>query len=405
MRQAKALCRCIAALAGDNVQNVIMGIAREEWGQFEQVEVFEYANKRPAMACLLYADVQIIVINGVTMREQVDEITSGYYAGPQTGVNPVGCHRFYSALANQIVADIILPNVAGHQILVMGGHSLGGAVCNAIANLWKGLDESYVASFCSFGSPKPGNATFAAMTARSTSVRHMNGGDPVPLAFPDSNQAPIIQLATVASTQRNIGAFVQPAEGIQWTNGNTYIPAVFPVQQTGITAIDFASWLLTVENDVISPHRVQVYLGNLVAYCGTFPTNMPAPTVIGGDAETPKIIDPSLSNTMATAVTNAIQVRSSSLNVSTTFVPPEQEFVAVKSGKKWGVQFRGEWVTWCNTRKRASHLAAVGNNFLREYLKAGIAYPDTLTDQLSDWMIDAETGQSGIVPMLQTTLP
>jgi len=90
--------------------------------------------------------------------------------------------------------------------------------------------------------------------------------------------------------------------------------------------------------------------------------------------------------------------------VSQVGIPEGQAFTARRNGASWAVYLRGEYFATGPTRRRARHLASVGNIFLRHLQPIGIVDTNALSSALDLYLADATDPTSAFKPTMRTNL-
>lgn len=403
--QSRALCRVVASLSGPNWSADAARIAVAQWGEFMFTASREVENRCPRWILFTYPNSVIVCMNGTTTAEQGAALVLGYLLGPDNSELALGVNRTLALMGETSLFDVLEEQQRGKEHCIFGGHSLGGAVLMFQAlRQWRRSRQCNV-SIATFGSPKPGGLNFSLAFREIPCVRYMTRGDPVPLVFPNPTQAPLANVLFTYTESTNVSRFVQVDGGTQFTSTGGLEARDIPSDPPVITELSLGSWLATLAADAQNAHSMTNYLGNMEAYCATLPPEAPilppiAPAERRGHEQTRRELV-----AQQVEVGRALVAQRDTPGQAPPLVPRYQAFRAEKAGTLWGVTFRGQWIAWAMRRKRATHMAFLGNRFLKEMLKVGIFYPDEYTLEYENWMRDAAQGGHGITPRLPVEFP
>lgn len=403
-RQALALCRCLAFLDEPNAADLIAGVAAREWNEPGVVRMRPMDAMTPAWCSITFPSAVIVVINGVRTNEQINSIIRGYFEPPSHSVTP-GASIAFTLPANAIQAMMVSDGLLGGVPCVIAGHSYGGCIAAVLAARLINPGRQGLVSYVSFGAPKPGDESFAAYVSAIPKIRLMNPRDPVPKIWPTVDEAPLAFVAQRVGVIRNAQRYVQTNGGYEFADAGGITPSLLPSGTLRIAEVDLTNWLRALTLDEASAHRIEVYLTNLSRYVDTLPVLAEAVEVKMGKAQEAHIDPFEAIRVGMGKILSAIKERGVTQSQGRANIPLTQRFVAFVEARIWGVKFAGVTIAWGIRKRRATHMAFVGNLLLREYLKTGISYPDGFTKAWQGFLEAAKTGDGGITPRLQTTLP
>lgn len=401
--QALNLSRCILALAAEDVEASLRLEATRAWGNPTSISIYPRGGNFPSWALVTYRDDVIVVSEGVKTAGQAATLASGY-TNPQAvedsswQVNP----RLASWVTTQIM-PAVRAGLVGRGGLLLGGHSMGGAGLQLAQALIASTVRLDFISCVTCGSPMVGNRAMADELDLFTSRRLQMQYDPIPCTWPSFVQGPLINVLVGPRSSNNGLGFRHNLQGVVLLADSQSVVQYQPDLIHPIAEADLTSLLVRTIRDEISEHAIESYVQWLTLKVASEPVRerqRPAPpqefAVIPADeaitrAELRRAVD------FALADRERFQIRG-------RVVVPNKIifFVAKKYGERWGVKFGDVWISYGMKRRRATHMAFIGNLFLKEYLRVGVAYPETFTTQMEGWFAAAENPASGIRPVLNS---
>lgn len=356
----------------------------------------------PGWMIIRWADAALVLVDGTTQAQQALSMLA-ILNEPIDYSQLSGVNRYYRQVAELIFARMADIGVYSGMRLVCAGHSLGGPICYCVSRIAESLPWRTNNYAITFGAPRPGPETFARSVQVMSMVRWMNAGDPVPQVPPRQNQAPLF-FTTLSQTGRlNANRYVHPHGGILLeTNGSVEDVIEENVASINLT-LSLGSWLVSLATDNPTAHNMNEYVTRLVTRIATLGPTRPADT--GSPDRGHRVRDSSREIQRQVEETLAIlngQTREG--NIGEVVIPAEQAFTAHRNGDVWQVYLTGTYFATGPTRRRARHLAALGNVFLRKLQTEGVVDTTALVGAFQTYLQEATDPTGRFHPTMRTNL-
>lgn len=323
-----------------------------------------------------------------------------YLSGPRSG-NIAGkpAIRYLSDAADHYLEPIAASDAGQNGTLLMAGHSLGGALAQAVIKTAAIRTLRSAQACVTFGSPKiihrPNQDFYSGLNI----TRWMGNDDPVPLV-PPSVVTNIQALASLFPlTLENWSNTLQLAGGVSMNSDGTTEDSPTPPMGSINFAASLANWLWDIYNGRETVHDLPTYvarLGNVVTR-----TNPPlsARVVESGPEPRTSISRRDANRSIQEGIDSIIRVASAQ-NAARLAVPPQRAFRPVKIGPIWWVTFGGQLVAVGPRRRNCGLMCVRGNAFLTRLQRMGGVDGAALAGLLVDYIAAASTPDNGFSPTI-----
>ena len=354
---------------------------------------------QPIQMYLRWSDLGVILLGGASRLSHAVY----YQEALQVPINPHsdgGLNPYLQMAAGNVRARMEVEGLRGVRQQVYVGHSLGGAIGVAAMAQARQQVPSDNAYSISFGAPKPGPVPFAHLVYRSECVRWMNDDDPVSHIPPRHNEANLYWATLPPSARSQVLQYVQPAGGIVLkADGNVETLNEPVISDIGL-GISLPAWLLSIATNTQSPHSMQTYANRLnrraALYTGAAPN-----LVTTRHAERAEHISQTALRLEAERAAAALRASMRPAGETTVVIPELWQFVAKKRGVLWCVDFREQQVFVGPNRRRARHIARLGNVWLEALQRMGQVDIPGLLKTFDVYLSDASDPTSGFKPTMR----
>jgi hypothetical protein len=321
-----------------------------------------------------------------------DAYLGSYYSSTDQPQN-----AWFAAAASYLNTIFTALNLATFRNIYLTGYSAGGAIACYMSTLFPSELPRQAIYVSTFGSPKPGGRDFAASVNGYTIARWMNFDDPVPLVPPTLGAWVRITAGISVAQNRTLASYRQTDGGLNVTDAAVITPAVGPSAVNLQPSDAVGRWLNALQTLPSSGHSLNQYLAriNLAVTNRTVPAS--GGFTGGDDDPTPeptrrqviKVYDAAQAGVIAFAQPGG---------EAQVVIPQGQSFYAQRDGRIWNVYFGGQQVASAPFKKRAHHLARVGNDFLKSLQIEGQVRTDTLAGLFQLYLDEASKGGNGFDP-------
>jgi len=279
------------------------------------------------------------------------------------------------------------------------GHSLGGALAEAMAV--QEYNSRFRASVLSttFGSPRVGDIRFRDALARNSNTRWMNDADPVPLLPPEVPDS--IQFAAGLGIEviDRWSRFLHGGGGIVLDDQGRTTAQVIPPLGLVRGGASLAAFLLKAATDQSSIHSLTYYVDRLqMLVANTTPPQRAR--VVESPIEPTHNTHRGSANAAIDQWRDTIVHTGAQQNASALTVPDDRQFRTVKFDGFWWVTFGGALVAVGPTRKRAGAMATRGNEFLRRLQRMAGVDINALKFLFPIYLDAASTPNNGFKPVI-----
>ncbi len=313
-----------------------------------------------------------------------------------------GCNTYLISQAERIRFALLNLGVLRTARIVVFGHSMGGAVACDLAHTFRYQGDAPSISVITYGAPRPGPDSFAALIQPIDLVRWMTSLDSVPLIPPRQNQAPSWFAVAPQVARLNANRYVHPSGGIvvhlDGTAADRDVPEIaFEDIQASISI-----WLYTCYLGVNSIHSIPAYIIALRERAAL--PSQQRPKIDGsGSPETPVernhsgVIDRAVKQHLNTIRAQAVAQDAVPLRI------PEQWIVrATKVAGTWGVYWNGVLIAIGPQKGRCRRIAHSLNLALRRLQQFGFVGADDLATTFQQYLEAAKTNGSGFEPTMRS---
>lgn len=365
-----------------------------------------FRDRRPDAVAFYFcsdASIGLLLLDGAKTTEQVTGLVNGYLE-TQGLINLYGRNPWLVNQARNLVDSLNnLWAVQSFHNLLIAGYSAGGAV--ALWTAKRSITQGFVNAnhVITFGSPRsfapPDNDGLTNVDI----CRWMNDADPIPLVPPRAEDSPILLLPLGLTGAITYGSYIHTRGGISLNPEGQATAATLPP----VAAIDpigsLASWYSGQLGDPNNPHSIQNYSARLFALeqRQVNPAGAAAPVAPVEPVENARRRE--LTRSQERTV-GQIAHRSSEQNKNAVAIASQRHFRAVRFGRVWSVTFGGQLFAYSGNKKRARHLARVGNELLRSLPKQAVVDPETLLQQFNDYLNAAVQPGGPSTPPINTSL-
>jgi len=289
------------------------------------------------------------------------------------------------------------------EFLDLVGYSAGGAIAQAIAWELRRLGSPLKVQVITYGSPRPGGPSVRDDLSRAKMVRYMTPADPIPLVPPRLQDAPQLAPLVPVPVLLAWSNMVHTHGGMQIESNGSTSEADVPSEAVMTPGTSLASWFLSMDAELGSPHSMQTYVDHLAAANTRFPLPKQKARDIGGGEDADDVNRRDV-NQQRDRVVSAVANAQREQNATIVNAPAVVLFRPVRTGRVWAVVF-GERIVAQGVREdTCRHICRAGNDFLRSLPKQGLVDPITLAAQMEAFLVYATSEESDWSPKLRTTL-
>lgn len=198
-----------------------------------------------------------LLIAGVQSAAQAAALYLGSAALIGGAGGRLNANVYAAALSIVSLLDVIAGAALGNLLLC--GHSYGGSLAEAVAFLLKGRAGISSLGVLTFGSPRPGDASFAASLRGIPLLRWMTDSDPVPRFPPSPSEAPGAYISGIALNQLSWPSYVQPGGGVVLPFVGQPYAAYLPPLGVPIAELQLLSWASGVNGFGDPRHNLTAY--------------------------------------------------------------------------------------------------------------------------------------------------
>lgn len=353
---------------------------------------------RPTFMLISWPGMIVVLIDGVTTVSQGAVYVRGLQTDPNFnidgGMNPsliVNRNVIWDALSD--LNALFTPRV------VIAGHSMGGAIAQALLLRFKTEGISSSVSCVTLGSPKIGPPTCVGLFNSYDLQRWMCTEDPVPHVPPTVEQSPLFA-AVIGPTGRSlIQQYCQARGGARLAADGTIESADLTHALSPTIQIDLAAWLLACARNAVTEHTISVYVARLLLAKNVVPPlrsnenhTLRSQAPPGGNTpEQLRLINEALAT---------IRKDQQTSNAQDLRIPDEEAFRVVKVAGVWLVQFRHQNISVGPGRRRASKLASLGNRMLKILQIQGRVDVPSFLEAFTSYLEDASNPDSDFHPTM-----
>lgn len=398
--QALAMCKVIEALRTDAGDDLLRSIVTQNWGRPEVLERKARDTKNPARVLISFGDTIIALYEGVSNRTQAIGMSSQYLS--VTSITPpfLPAHPWVSSLC----VDTMAPELAAFRPtcrnLVLGGHSMGGAIAQWLHVAVSGLTNYDRVVSGTFGSPMWGFQNQANQLNASSSTRWMLPDDPITAVWPSITEAPVMN-ALAGAGGIIARRYVHCGQGLQMQPDSTFVSRYHADLSGQIAEADLINLFFSDMNQEDNAHWIANYTAwfQLEVDLLTPVQAIPEPPPVRFRTIAPPIEEAPIRQ-QNVAVQQGVRQRLRTQIGIPVAIPRSELFIAKKRGPTWAVYFMDAEIGWGMRRRRALHLANFGNRMMMQYLRVGVAYPDAFVRAMAQFCLDAQVPATGITPTL-----
>lgn len=367
------------------------------------IAYFEFVaqnSDRPARVYVAWVDLTLVLYGGVNALQHATRYTDALNVNMDFsdlgGVNP-----WLNVTAYDDFLHIKNTRPLNNARVVIAGHSIGGATGIVLAAHLHVDTSLRSVSVITFGSPRPGPDFFTRGLATIDLARWMTTHDPVPQVPPRQNQAPL-WFALLNNRERlNANRYVQPHGGLVIdSDGSVQDLDVPPVAEFATLQGNLGAWILLSWGGEETVHGLPTYQRRLFLR-----SQEPVPPVFqGGTTHSglPNVLEPIQMRRDARIVIGQIREASGSGTSGQVVIPELEPYTAGKLGGLWCLFLRGQLIGVAPTRKRARHIASLGNQFLRILQVFGRVDADAYVAAYQLYLSDASDPLGGFKPVMRT---
>jgi pimeloyl-ACP methyl ester carboxylesterase len=360
---------------------------------------FDADDFQPIQMYLRWGDLGVILLGGSSRLTHA----ANYQQALQTPINPHsdgGLNPYVQLAASNVRSRMEAEGLRSVQQQIYVGHSLGGAIAiGAMAQARQQVPNDNAFAI-TFGSPKPGPVPFANLVYRSECVRWMNDDDPVSHIPPRHNESNLYWALLPPGARSQVLQYVQPAGGIVLkADGNVETLNEPVISNLGL-GISLPAWLLALATDSQSSHSMQTYVNRLNRRAALF-TGAAPNLVTTRHAERAEHISQTALRLEAERAAAELRASMRPAGETTVVIPELWQFVAKKRGALWCVDFREQQVFVGPNRRRARHIARLGNVWLEALQRMGQVDITGLLKTFDIYLGDASDPTSGFRPTMR----
>lgn len=285
--------------------------------------------------------------------------------------------------------------------IVVAGHSLGGAASEVLTLRQTSLGVTFGMSCVTYGSPKPGPDTFSSACDGLDICRWMNDDDPVPFIPPHQTQAPLYFALLDNVGRLNCNRYCQTRGGVNLFVHGDVSTRDLPSHDLENVQLNIGAWLVSLALGTSSPHAMGEYNARLFDRRGLSLGNPPPvrPTTHSGKPEEASTRENARA---ADEALNALNLLIREGNNTPTVIPRQAAFTYQKVGLVWCTFLHGDQIAVGPTRRRASRLANLGNQFVKRLQTEGIVHTNALSYALSEYLRQATNPDGDFKPVMRT---
>jgi len=393
-------CDMIALLRVANAGSAMDTQLLQEWNRPFYSQYYAVTPQRPAWYFASKDGFLYIVIDGCTTFTQgvnyVDSCGQDRQFSKITGVP-----HYVANVATEIWTTITeLDSTTWSKILIVG-HSLGGAIGQALHLLAIRSTSSAIVQSLTFGSPRAGDESFTTAMRGQPTVRLMNSLDPVPLVPPQEGLAYAVRLFTPNDQLQKWNELAHTHGGLEQDVNSDRSDNQLPGTAFMRPITSLAQWMASLPSNAATVHSILTYrditfnYGNRVGPGSS--DALPTTTMERTHSQTNYELNKEKEAAAANMQTYSHDQVSAPLRV-----PKQYLFRAFKLGATWCVSFQDRVITVGPGRRVAKDMANAGNRFATRMLRSGAVDTAAVLDSFLDWFGVAKQEDSGISPTIKS---
>lgn len=326
----------------------------------------------------------VAILDGVEDNIQAAGLVAGYRH--TDGLLSLNGRNDWLVNASRVLFGNITNRFAlfGTPDLLVVGYSAGGAIGTWILKRYTEAFGMRFQRLITFGSPRAMNPDDRAAITRCDICRWMVDADPIPLLPPRAEDAPLLFLSFTLPQAITYGTFVHTLGGISINSAGQPLESILPPIAAMDVIGNLTSWFFGVERSPDNPHWIGNYEDRLEILKRQ--AEAAASVAGGGSDDEPTANAPRRQLTRAQQATMSQVARvSSEQNVNAVAIAAPSLFKAVRFGRVWSVEFAGQLFAFSGNKKRARHLARVGNELLRSFPKQAVMDPESFLSTMTQY--------------------
>jgi hypothetical protein len=349
------------------------------------------------------SSIQVILIDGAKTSRQVLNLCNGYsqtgstfsFQGRNQWLRDFGLQVSRNATSQAL---FLRPN---RQLIV--GYSAGGA-----AALWVAKHQQSDTTFnqcriLTFGAPRSMSLPDLESIRVFESCRWMNDTDPIPLVPPRFDSAPLLALGIGVNASLVNGTYVHKNPGLSLAPDGVATFTTLPLVASADVTGSLANWYFSKEGDPNNTHAILEYEIRLTR---RMQLQVPPPVIAAPERRPePAQNAPSREVRQVNRHTESqVAHAASTQNATPTVVQAPALFRAVRFNRVWCVAFGDQLFAYSGNKKRARHLARVGNDMIRSLPKQAVVDPNAFLEQFTAYMNAAVLPGGPSTPPIRVSL-
>ena len=357
----------------------------------------------PAWYAARGGTVSVAYMAGCSNLAHANDTISGY-SGDLLANPTQPRNAYFERCADIFVGTAEALGLLSGAVRVFVGHSLGGAVCEHLAQRAAAQVGADNVRLCTFGAPKAFNALHAARPSASRRARWFNTDDPVPLLPPLPTSTPQLLLTYAVPHLARFSQFVHTAGGLQIGTDGEITEQTLP-QSASINATgSLAAWLLAVDGSAASGHHISLYRSRLSQFVLAHPPQRAVPQE-AAPVEVAERVTRRIITKEQRELVQAVAQQQRERQTNVTHIPPKRRFAYFRSGGLHFTTFNGKVVGASNHERAARGMVREGNALLKRLQRHALVNDEQLVALMSDYFTAAKNPAEGFVPTLATDIP
>jgi pimeloyl-ACP methyl ester carboxylesterase len=365
-----------------------------------------YVNKdtatRPRIAAYHGFTYDLVLLGGVTNLTNTAAFYDGY-AGDRRGQGRTLSNGYVDDLAFALAQELADRGIGVSSNVTIAGHSMGGAVGQALTLVMNGNNPNIIPNWVTFGGPKAGATQVRDALNRLPGIRFFTPEDPVPLFPLTVDEAPWLAFFFSAEQMAATGSWVQPHGGLEVDDQGGLTPAEKPSNAALSPITSLFAWIVSLDGTELNNHSIATYQGRLRKAQTLSPTPHANVTPLGQE-ERPQTFTRQYVQQRGAAYETAIFDQSRQQTAAFVSVPTAQAFRAARVGGVWYVLFGDLTIAAAPHRRGARSTARQMNAAFRQYQSVALADPGAFIERLTAYLQVASDPAGGFNPVLPVTV-
>jgi hypothetical protein len=345
----------------------------------------------------------VILVAGLQNLPQAISLVNGYLlnAGDNdtAPINP-----WLQNVANVLLAEAKQKGVFFSGLVLMAGHSAGGAICSYSQFLTNQWVPRPIVEVQTFGAPKAMNYDAAQSVASEPIVRWMYSFDPVPLLPFRVGDTALWPLGATRQMLIRAGRFCHTRGGYQVDGLGGGAGRELPDNARANPVASVSAWVLSMNDPTNAYHSMTFYRVYVNLFMNSHPT-AETTHLRTAPVEPPENVTTQQRTQSEVAFSQTIYNLEAEQNSAPLVIPEPRVFSAGRVGRTWYVYLGDTPIAIAASKRGARALARDFNASFRRLQRLPIVDVAGLTHGLDDYLEAASDPAGGFSPVMNTVLP